>query len=160
VRALAYIRSLGPDGLAEVSRRAVLNANYLKAKLKDVYPVAYETPSLHEVVFTDAGLERHGVRTLDLAKRLLDYGFHPPTIYFPLIVRGAIMVEPTETESRAELDAFVDAMRAIAREAEESPDLLRTAPHATPVRRMDEAAAARRPRLRWTPPGAQGAPGS
>ncbi len=151
VRALAYIRSLGPDGLAEVSRRAVLNANYLRAKLKDVYPVAYETPSLHEVVFTDAALERNGVRTLDLAKRLLDYGFHPPTIYFPLIVRGSIMVEPTETESRAELDAFVDAMRAIAREAEESPELLKSAPHDTPVRRMDEAAAARRPRLRWTP---------
>ncbi|HXI03806.1 MAG TPA: aminomethyl-transferring glycine dehydrogenase subunit GcvPB, partial [Candidatus Saccharimonadales bacterium] len=129
VRALAYIRSLGPDGLREVSRRAVLNANYVRARLKETFPPAYETPSLHEVILTEGSLERHGVKTLDLAKRLLDYGFHPPTIYFPLIVRGAIMIEPTETESRAELDAFVAAMLSIAEEAAEDPELVRGAPH-------------------------------
>jgi glycine dehydrogenase subunit 2 len=153
LRALAYIRSLGSDGLSQVSRRAVVNANYLRAKLKDLYPVAYETPSLHEVILTDRNLESHGVRTLDLAKRLLDYGFHPPTVYFPLIVPGAIMIEPTETESKAELDAFVEAMRAIAKEAGEDPDLVRSAPHKTPIGRLDEATAARRPRLRYRQPG-------
>jgi glycine dehydrogenase subunit 2 len=154
LRALAYIRSLGPDGLSRVSRRAVVNANYLRAKLQDLYPVAYETPSLHEVILTDRNLESHGVKTLDLAKRLLDYGFHPPTVYFPLIVPGAIMIEPTETESKAELDAFVEAMRAIAKEAGEDPDLVRSAPHETPIGRLDEATAARRPCLRYRPPGA------
>ena len=151
VRALSYIRSLGPEGLRAISERAVLNANYLRARLKDLYPVAYETPSLHETILSDRLLEKHGVRTLDVAKRLLDYGFHPPTIYFPLIVHGAIMIEPTESEPKAELDAFVEAMRAIAKEAEESPDLVRGAPHETPVGRLDEAEAARRPRLRYRP---------
>lgn len=151
VRALAYACSLGREGIPLVSQRAVLNANYLRARLKDLYPIAYETPSLHEVILTDALLEAKGVRTMDVAKRLLDYGFHPPTVYFPLIVRGAIMIEPTETESKAELDAFVEAMRAIAREAEEDPELVRTAPHETPVGRLDEAEAARRPRLRYKP---------
>jgi glycine dehydrogenase subunit 2 len=153
VRALAYIRSLGPDGLRGVAERAVLNANYLRSRLKGVYPVAYETPSLHEVILTDAKLEPKGVRTLDVAKRLLDYGFHPPTIYFPLVVRGAIMIEPTETESKAELDAFADAMIQIAREAAENPDLVRNAPHSTPVGRLDEAEAARKPKLRFRPSG-------
>jgi glycine dehydrogenase subunit 2 len=161
LRALAYIRSLGAEGVREVSRRAVLNANYLRASLKDDFPVAYETPSLHEVIFTDAKLERLGVKTLDFAKRLLDYGFHPPTMYFPLIVRGAIMIEPTETESKSELDAFVSAMKAILREAGENPDLVRNAPHDTPVRRLDEAAAARHPKLRYIPAGSrrEGEPG-
>jgi glycine dehydrogenase subunit 2 len=149
VRALAYIRSLGPDGLRQVAERAVLNANYVRARLQDLYPPAYATPSLHEAILTDAQLEPQGVRTLDVAKRLLDYGFHPPTIYFPLIVRGAIMIEPTETESKAELDAFVEAMRAIHEEARTNPDLVRAAPHDTPVGRLDEAEAARRPRLRY-----------
>jgi glycine cleavage system P protein (glycine dehydrogenase) subunit 2 len=149
VRALAYIRSLGPDGLRNVAERAVLNANYIRSRLKDSYPIAYETPSLHEVVLTDRSLEPRGVRTLDVAKRLLDYGFHPPTIYFPLIVRGAIMIEPTETESKAELDAFVEAMRSIAREAETDPEMVRGAPHETPIGRLDEAEAARHPRLRY-----------
>jgi len=151
VRALAYIRALGAEGLAMVSERAVLNANYLRAKLKDLYPVAYETASLHEVILSDKLLEPKGIKTLDVAKRLLDYGFHPPTIYFPLNVRGAIMIEPTETESKAELDAFVEAMRAIAREADENPDLVRAAPHNTPVARMNEAEAARKPKLRYKP---------
>jgi glycine dehydrogenase subunit 2 len=149
VRALAYIRSLGAEGLRMVSERAVLNANYLRERLKAVYPIAFETPSLHEVILTEGNLEKTGVRTLDLAKRLLDYGFHPPTIYFPLNVRGAIMIEPTETESKAELDAFADAMLAIAGEAAENPDLVRNAPHQTPVGRMNEAEAARKPRLRY-----------
>ena len=153
VRALAYIRSLGAQGIRQVAERAVLNANYIRARLRDLYPVAYDTPSLHEVVLSDANLELKGVRTLDVAKRLLDYGFHPPTIYFPLVVRGAIMIEPTETESKAELDAFIEAMRAIAKEAGENPDLVRSAPHTTPVGRLDEAEAARRPRLRWKPEG-------
>jgi len=153
LRALAYIRSLGPQGMREVAERAVLNANYVRVRLQDLFPAAYATPSLHEVVLTDGRLERHGVRTLDVAKRLLDFRFHPPTIYFPLIVRGAIMIEPTETESKAELDAFVAAMRAIAAEAEKDPDLLRRAPHTTPVGRLDEAEAARHPRLRYTPRG-------
>jgi glycine dehydrogenase subunit 2 len=151
VRALAYIRSLGPDGLRLVAERAVLNANYIRARLKDLYPVAFETPSLHETILSDRLLEEKGVRTLDVAKRLLDYGFHPPTIYFPLVVHGAIMIEPTETEPKAELDAFIAAMRTIAREAATDPELVRKAPHTTPVGRLDEAEAARRPRLRYRP---------
>ena len=151
VRALAYIRALGAEGLRMVSERAVLNARYLRAKLEDLYPPAYETASLHEVILSDSKLEPTGIRTLDVAKRLLDYGFHPPTIYFPLNVRGAIMIEPTETESKAELDAFVEAMRAIAREAAEVPELVRAAPHNTPVGRMNEAEAARKPKLRYKP---------
>ena len=150
VRALAYIRSLGAEGVRNVAERAVLNANYIRAKLKDLYPPAFETPSLHEVVVSDRLLEPKGVRTLDVAKRLLDYGFHPPTIYFPLIVKGAIMIEPTETESKAELDAFVAAMRAIAGEAASDPELVRKAPHTTAVGRLDEAEAARKPRLKFT----------
>ena len=152
VRAYTYIRELGPDGLKAVSDLAVLNANYVAARLVEHFPVAYPTPPLHEAVFTDRELEAQtGVKTLDVAKRLIDYGFHPPTVYFPLVVRGALMVEPTETESKQTLDAFVDAMIAIKREAETEPEIVRRAPHLTRLGRLDEARAARKPRLRWTP---------
>ncbi|HVT44791.1 MAG TPA: aminomethyl-transferring glycine dehydrogenase subunit GcvPB [Thermoanaerobaculia bacterium] len=151
VRALTYIRTMGPDGLRRVAELAVLNANYIRARLKGTYHLPYDTPSLHEVVFNDRNQIPHHVHTLDIAKRLMDYGFHPPTIYFPLIVSGALMIEPTETEPKEELDAFCEAMLAIAREAEERPELVTSAPHTTPVRRLDEARAARQPILRWTP---------
>lgn len=151
VRAYTYIRELGPDGLREVSELAVLNANYIAARLRHTLPLGFETPSLHEAVFTDKLLEQKtGVKTLDVAKRLIDYGFHPPTVYFPLVVRGALMVEPTETETRQTLDAFISAVESIVREAEENPDLVRSAPHLPRVRRLDEARAARKPSLRWT----------
>ncbi|MGH9380793.1 MAG: aminomethyl-transferring glycine dehydrogenase subunit GcvPB [Thermoanaerobaculia bacterium] len=153
VRALAYILSMGGEGLAAVAEGAVLNANYLRKRLEGTYHLPFKTPSLHEVVFTDKKQRPHGVTTLDIAKRLLDYGFHPPTVYFPLIVSGAMMIEPTETEGKEELDAFVDAMQQIAREAEEAPELLQAAPYTTPVRRCDETRAARHPVLRWTPEG-------
>ncbi len=149
VRALTYMRSMGPTGLRRVAELAVLNANYIRARLKGVYHLPYDTPSLHEVVFSDKNQVPKDVHTLDIAKRLMDYGFHPPTIYFPLIVSGALMIEPTETEPREELDAFCDAMLAIAREASERPELVKSAPHTTPVRRLDEARAARQPILRW-----------
>jgi glycine dehydrogenase subunit 2 len=150
VRALTYMRSMGPDGMRRIAQLAVLNANYIRAKLKGAYHLPYDAPSLHEVVFSDKKQQEHHVSTLDIAKRLMDYGFHPPTIYFPLIVSGALMIEPTESEPKEELDAFCDAMLAIAREAEERPELVRSAPHTTPVRRLDEARAARQPVLRWT----------
>jgi len=151
VRAYTYMRELGPEGLANVSNLAVLNARYLAARLAEHYPLAYDTPSLHEAVFTDRELEaKTGVKTLDVAKRLIDYGVHPPTVYFPLVVRGALMVEPTETETKQTLDAFVDAMVSIAREARETPEVVKTAPHLTRLGRLDEARAARKPRLRWT----------
>lgn len=152
VRAYAYIRELGPQGLAQVSELAVLNANYLAARLKSLMPLGFETQSLHEAVFTDKDLEaKTGIKTLDVAKRLIDYGFHPPTVYFPLVVRGALMIEPTETETRQTLDAFVSAMENIMREAADDPELIRSAPHVPRVRRLDEARAARKPRLRWSP---------
>ena len=152
VRAYAYIRELGPEGLAAVSDMAVLNANYIAARLREHYPIAFSTPPLHEAVFTDKELEaKTGVKTLDVAKRLIDYGFHPPTVYFPLVVRGALMIEPTETETKQTLDAFVEAMLSIKSEAESDPELVKSAPHLTRVGRLDEARAARRPRLRWTP---------
>ena len=152
VRAYAYIRELGPEGLAAVSDMAVLNANYLAARLKELFPIAFETQPLHEAVFSDKEIEHEtGVKTLDIAKRLIDYGFHPPTVYFPLVVRGALMIEPTETETKQTIDAFVEALRSIKREAQENPDLLKHAPHLTRLGRLDEARAARKPRLRWTP---------
>lgn len=152
VRAYTYIRELGPEGLAAVSDMAVLNANYLAARLRGVLPLAFDTPSLHEAVFTDKELEAAtGVKTLDLAKRLIDYGFHPPTVYFPLVVRGALMIEPTETETKQTIDAFVDALVQIKQESEAEPDLVKTAPHLTRMGRLDEARAARKPRLRWSP---------
>ncbi len=152
VRAYSYIRELGPEGLRAVSELAVLNANYLKRKLEQILPLGVEAEVLHEAVFTDRELEQStGIKTLDLAKRLIDYGFHPPTVYFPLVVRGALMVEPTETETKQTLDAFVDAIAAIKAEAEADPALVKGAPHLTRLGRLDEARAARKPRLRWTP---------
>ena len=152
VRAYTYIRELGAEGLHSVSDLAVLNANYVAALLRDVLPLAFETPMLHEAVFTDKALEaKTGVKTLDLAKRLIDYGYHPPTVYFPLVVRGALMVEPTETETKQTIDSFVAAVKAIVKEAEESPELVKGAPHLTRLGRLDEARAARKPRLRWSP---------
>ncbi|HEX8151944.1 MAG TPA: aminomethyl-transferring glycine dehydrogenase subunit GcvPB [Thermoanaerobaculia bacterium] len=150
VRALTYMRSMGPTGLRRIAQLAVLNANYIRARLKGAYHLPYDAPSLHEVVFSDKNQLPHDVHTLDIAKRLMDFGFHPPTIYFPLIVSGALMIEPTESEPKEELDAFCDAMLAIAKEASERPELVRSAPHTTPVRRLDEARAARQPVLRWT----------
>jgi glycine dehydrogenase subunit 2 len=152
LRALAYVLRLGGPGLEEVTRMAVLNANYVRARLTGAYALRYDGPSLHECVFSDRTLVDKGVTTLDVAKRLLDYGFYAPTIYFPLVVRGALMIEPTETESKETLDEFCDAMLAIADEAAREPALLRDAPHRTFRRRLDETAAARRPKLRWAPP--------
>ena len=150
VRAWTYIRSLGGEGLRAVAHQAVLSANYLRVVLKDHYKLAFEGTCMHEFVLTGAPLkEAYGVRTLDVAKRLLDYGFHPPTIYFPLLVDEAMMIEPTETEPLRDLDSFAEAMIAIAGEIKESPELLQGAPYTTPVRRLDEAAAVRKPDLRW-----------
>jgi glycine dehydrogenase subunit 2 len=149
VRALCYILTLGPDGLREATETAVLNANYIAHHLKDDYELAYDGQPMHEVVFNDRRQQKHGVFTLDIAKRLIDYGFHPMTMYFPLIVHGAIMIEPTESENRAELDLFIDAMKSIAREAEENPELVKSAPHHTRIGRLDEASAARRPVLKY-----------
>ncbi len=148
VRAYAYIRSMGPAGLKHASEMAVLNANYVRARLEGVYDLPYKSRSLHEVIFSDKDLEG-GCHTLDVAKRLIDYGYHPPTIYFPLVVKGAIMIEPTETESQEILDEFCDAMIAIAGEARDNPDLLRQAPIRSKVRRLDETTAARKPKLKW-----------
>jgi glycine dehydrogenase subunit 2 len=151
VRAYAYVLSLGGDGLEEASRMALLNANYLRKKLEKSYHLAFQEPCMHECIFTDRLQQRNGVSTLDIAKRLLDYGYHPPTIYFPLVVSGALMIEPTETETLETLDGFVQAMLAIAEEAKSDPDLVKSAPHSTPVKRLDEARAARKPVLRWEP---------
>ena len=152
VRAYAYIRALGAAGLRQVSEDAVLNANYVMRQLAGVYRLPFDRVCKHEFVLSAANLrERTGVRALDVAKRLLDFGIHPPTIYFPLIVEEALMIEPTETESKETLDRFVAVMRQIAREAEEDPEKVRQAPYTTPVRRLDEALAARRPVLRWQP---------
>jgi len=151
VRAWALIRELGPDGLRRVAELAVLNANYVRAGLKGHFNLPYETDTLHEVVFDDKSQKDGGVTTMDVAKRLIDHGSHPPTVYFPLVVHGALMIEPTETESKETLDAFVRAMRAIAAEARDDPDALKAAPR-KPIRaRLDETRAARKPVLRWTP---------
>jgi len=149
VKAYAYLRFLGAEGLKEVSDNAVLNANYLKEKLKAYYHLPYDRTCMHEVVFSGKWQRAKGIHTLDIAKRLLDYGLHPPTVYFPLNVDEALMIEPTETESKETLDAYIEAMKEIAREAEENPEILRTAPHNTPVRRLDNVRAARQPDLRW-----------
>jgi glycine dehydrogenase subunit 2 len=151
VRALAYILANGPEGILQTTQDAVLNANYIRKHLEDVYDLPYKAPTLHECVFSDKFQGEHGVRTGDIAKRLLDYGFHPYTVSFPLIVRGALMIEPTESECRQELDLFIEAMRAIAQEAATDPELVRTAPHNTRIGRLDEVSAARRPILRWRP---------
>jgi glycine dehydrogenase subunit 2 len=132
-----------------VGERAVLNANYLAARITQTYPLAYQQPPMHEFVATAKRFKKHGIRVMDIAKRVIDLGFHPSTVYFPLIVDEAMMVEPTETESRETLDAFADVLLQVAREAEEDPDLLHEAPVTTPVRRLDEAKAARELKLRW-----------
>jgi glycine cleavage system P protein (glycine dehydrogenase) subunit 2 len=152
VRALAYTLAYGP-GIRQATEDAVLNANYIRKSLEDVYELPYSSPSMHEVVFSDARQKRFGVNTTDIAKRLIDYGFHPYTTAFPLIVSGAMMIEPTESESKLECDQFIDAMRSIAEEAITTPDLVKTAPHSTRVGRLDEVAAARRAVLRWQPQG-------
>ena len=149
VRAYAYILAMGSDGLTQATRMAVLNANYLRTRLEQEYHLASSEPCMHECVFSDASFKHSGVKTLDIAKRLLDYGFYAPTIYFPLVVSGALMIEPTETESKETLDEFVDAMLAIAYEMRTSPEALRNAPMTTPVSRLDETRAARHPVLRW-----------
>jgi glycine dehydrogenase subunit 2 len=151
VRAYAYLRSLGAEGLRKVAERAVLNANYLRTLVADSLPTAYEGLCTHEFVSSAKHLKRHGVRGMDLAKRLIDLGFHPPTVYFPLVVEEALMVEPTETESKETIDALAAAMNRAVREAETNPELLHDAPVTTPVRRPDEARAARDLRIRWTP---------
>ena len=151
VRALAYILTNGPTGLKQTSEDAVLNANYIRSQLKGIYDLPFDQPSLHEVVFSDHLQNKFGVTTMEIAKRLMDYGFHPPTVYFPLIVHGALMIEPTESESLEELDLFVQAMKAIAEECATNPDLVKKAPHNTRVHKLDEVAAARNPVLRWKP---------
>jgi glycine dehydrogenase subunit 2 len=151
LKAYAYILSMGGEGLKRASEMAVLNANYLMKRLKDSYHLPYDRPCMHECVFTDRFQEKFHVSTLDIAKRLIDYGYHPPTIYFPLVVKGALMMEPTETESKETLDGFIETMITIAKEAEENPDLLRQAPQRVKVRRLDEVLAARKPKLRWNP---------
>ena len=155
VRALAYIMANGPDGLRQTTEDAVLNANYIRKKLESDYDLPYKSASMHEVVFSDRLQAHNGVRTGDIAKRLIDYGFHPYTVSFPLVVPGALMIEPTESESLEELSLFIDAMKSIARETEEDPELVKTAPHSTRVSRLDETAAARKPVLRWKPSQAQ-----
>jgi len=151
VRALAYMLAYGPEGLRQATEDAVLNSNYIKAKLKDLFDLPYDAPSLHECVFSDRRQAARGVRTGDIAKRLIDYGFHPYTTAFPLIVPGALMIEPTESAGKAELDAFIEAMRSIAEETEENPQFVLKSPHSTRVSRLDEVGAARKPRLRWKP---------
>src|ERR1700723_4786447 len=150
LRALAYTLAYGP-GIRQVTEDAVLNANYLRAKLENDFDLPYSLPSMHEVVFSDSRQKKFGVNTMDIAKRLIDYGFHPYTTAFPLIVPGALMIEPTESESKEECDLFIDAMRSIAEEAASDPELVKTAPHSPRVGRLDEVAAARKPILRWKP---------
>jgi glycine dehydrogenase subunit 2 len=152
VRAYTYLRRLGAAGLSDISRHAIVNANYIRAKLAGAYQVAYDRACMHECIFSAKRQRTKGVHAWDIAKRLIDYGFYPPTINFPLVVEDAIMIEPPESESRQTLDAFCDAMLAIARECEEQPELVLGAPHTTPRSRLDEVLAARKPQLRWVPP--------
>ena len=147
IRAYSYILSMGPDGLKKASQLAVLNAAYIKDSLKGTFHLPYDRPCMHECVFSDKFQEPYKVTTLDMVKRLMDYGFHPPTIYFPLVVSGALMIEPTETESKEDIDLFIESLKAIAREAQENPELLHAAPQKTKRRRLDETSAARKPRL-------------
>lgn len=148
VKALCYIETMGKDGLKEATERAILNANFLRKKLEDVLDLPYKSPTLHEVVFSDRGLP-NGVTTMDIAKRLIDYGFHPPTVYFPLIVHGAIMVEPTESEPKEELERFANAIKEILKEAKENPELVKNAPYKSFRRRLDEVKAARNPKINY-----------
>jgi glycine dehydrogenase subunit 2 len=149
VRAYTYIMEMGAAGLKRVSELSVLNANYIRKRLEGTFDLPYQHDSMHEVVFSDKLQNVHGIKTLQIAKRLMDYGFHPPTIYFPLIVHGALMIEPTETESKETIDEFCDAMIAIAKEAETNPELLRNAPHNTQIGLLDEAQAVKHPKLRY-----------
>ncbi len=151
VKALAYILTLGPEGIKEVAEIAVLNSTYIRKRLEGEYHLQYETPTMHECVFSDKLQKPYGVQNIDIAKRLIDYDVHPPTMSFPLIVPGALMIEPTETESKEDLDRFIEAMLSISREARENPELLKEAPHGSYVRRLDETTAARNPILRWKP---------
>ena len=151
-KAYAYIRSHGSQGLKQVSETAVLHANYMMNKLKDVYHLPYDRTCMHEFVLSGVWQKEQGARTLDIAKRLLDYGYHAPTVYFPMVVDEAIMIEPTETEPKSTLDEFIAAMHKIAEEAKENPELLTSAPHSTPLKRLDESRAARHPVLRWEKP--------
>jgi glycine dehydrogenase subunit 2 len=148
IRAWTYIRSLGGAGLKAVSEEAIINANYLRKNLEGALNLPYATPTLHEVVFNDRGFPE-GVTTGDFAKRLIDFGFHPPTVYFPIMVKGALMIEPTETETKRELDRFIAAVKAVLEEVRTNPEIVKTAPHTTPVRRVNEALAARKLDLRW-----------
>lgn len=149
VRAYTYIRQLGAEGVRRAAEYAVLSANYLRVKLQDTYPLPYRRMCMHEFVLSGKLPGALDVRTMDIAKRLMDFGFHPPTVYFPLIVPEALMIEPTETESLETLDAFADAMLQIAEEARTNPEVLHEAPHGTPVKRLDDVRAAREPRLCW-----------
>ena len=149
VRAYTYIRSMGPDGLKAITEYAVLNANYMMRRLQPHFDLPYDRHCKHEFVLSGRRQKKLGVRTLDMAKRLLDFGYHPPTIYFPLNVEEAMMIEPTETESKETLDAFIDAMIQIAREVEENPEIVQQAPHTTVIKRLDETKAARTPVLRY-----------
>jgi len=151
VRALSYIYTHGNDGLKEATEAAVLNARYVSHKLADAYDKPYESDCMHEAIFSHKNQSKRGVVTLDIAKRLIDYGFHPPTVYFPLVVEGAMLIEPTESVGRSDLDAFIDAMIDIDRETQENPQLVIDAPHSTRIGRLDEATAARKPVLRWRP---------
>ena len=151
VRALAYIMAHGGEGLRRATMDAVLNATYIRKGIEAWYEMPHDAPSMHECVFSDSRQAARGVRTGDIAKRLIDYGFHPYTVSFPLIVHGALMIEPTETESKRELDLFIEAMVSIAKEVEENPELVLKAPHNTRTSRVDEVAAARKPVLRWKP---------
>jgi glycine dehydrogenase subunit 2 len=153
VRSYTYIRHYGRERLHEISENAVLNANYIRATLGKTFPVAYDRVCMHECVFTVKDLKKYGVRALDVAKRIIDYGYHPPTMYFPLIVPECLMIEPTETESKETIDGFVTALEQIAKEAETDPQVILSAPHNAPVRRLDEALAARQLDLSWSPPG-------
>ena len=151
VRAYAYIRALGAVGLRQVAEDAVLNANYIQKRLEGHYHLPHPRLCMHEVIFSDRTQKKHGVTAMDICKRLIDHGYHPPTVYFPLVVSGALMIEPTETVSREDLDAFIEAMIAIAAEAETDPEHVRAAPHSTFLSRLDEARAARKPILAWRP---------
>ncbi|MBI2094906.1 MAG: aminomethyl-transferring glycine dehydrogenase subunit GcvPB [Candidatus Omnitrophica bacterium] len=157
IRSYGYIKALGGEGLRAAAEHAILNANYLKARLKDSFEVPYDGLCMHEFVMSAARQKKKGVRAIDIAKRLLDFGIHAPTVYFPLIVEEAMMIEPTETESKETLDEFVRALEAIDREIEEDPEKVLGAPHTTPVSRIDEVTAARQPNLRYRPEGKAGA---
>ncbi|HOX23948.1 MAG TPA: aminomethyl-transferring glycine dehydrogenase subunit GcvPB, partial [Elusimicrobiales bacterium] len=149
LKAYCYLLQHSAASLREIAENAIINANYVRVMLKGKFPAQFDTHCMHECVLTTESAKLGGVKTMDVAKRLLDKGFYAPTVYFPLIVPEAIMIEPTETESKASLDAFIQAMSEICEEAKREPELLKSAPHNLPVRRLDEVGAARTPNLRW-----------